>query len=336
MCKLTSYQKQVDKYLRDFLGYAHPYYLKKAQNNHLKVYIEGVPDILVTGATPSDSSGFDNFKALVAQKIREKEAEPVEIPEPKPCPQKHAGLRQALVDNLKGKAIKTMKSQLSDLRIKEKDFILHSQNPEDHKIFRGDIASISLKYAIKTLRGKAFITKVEQKEIKNEVLRHMNFALPSTAYYAEMIESQKVAEEMTAEENSKIEVSVCETAPIDSKISSKKKMKAVKAPKIENSPVLAQNKINHQVVDITKDESENIHLDDFKNMKSEESFHGVDIQSENRVEALRALSHDEAMALIADIQLAMELNRESHTRTILEMMKQHGISLEDLKLGLVA
>ena len=50
MCKqvtYTKYQKRVIKFLYDFLGNDYPFDYEKAQNNHLKVLIEGCLNLCI-------------------------------------------------------------------------------------------------------------------------------------------------------------------------------------------------------------------------------------------------------------------------------------------------
>ncbi|PSV00565.1 hypothetical protein [Photobacterium kishitanii] len=72
MRSYTKYQQQVIKELQLTLT-DRDFKYSKAQNNHLKIIIEGVKSPLFTSATPSDCRSFQAFMSEVRCKIRESE-----------------------------------------------------------------------------------------------------------------------------------------------------------------------------------------------------------------------------------------------------------------------
>ena len=77
----SKYQKKVIKFLYDLLGVDTPFSFERAQNNHLKILIDGVPKPLYTGSTPSDTKAINNFMAEVKRHVAlsKKEAEDAEV-----------------------------------------------------------------------------------------------------------------------------------------------------------------------------------------------------------------------------------------------------------------
>ena len=146
MCKqvtYTKYQKRVIKFLYDFLGNDYPFDYEKAQNNHLKVLIEGVPKPMYTSSTPSDMKSLVNFKSDIKREIKRLQTEALEkirmnrLSSLIRSIKKTTSLKEAY-KRLIMTSIKNIRSKIDIFKSREEEFLLEHRCLDGLKQFRLD------------------------------------------------------------------------------------------------------------------------------------------------------------------------------------------------------
>ncbi|OED77721.1 hypothetical protein, partial [Vibrio crassostreae] len=186
MCKQSSYskyQKRVIKFLNDQLGTATPFSYERTQTNHLKVLIDGVPKPIFTGSTPSDCKSINNFMAEVKREIIASKAE---VDDSKPTPELPNPVK-ASNDKLIQGCIKSLRTRLPVLKSQEESRVLETQELDDITPNRLDAVKHSISFALQARKDGVYIKRNEMKELEQAILKHLNFMLPTMAYYSELL-----------------------------------------------------------------------------------------------------------------------------------------------------
>ncbi|WP_133245640.1 hypothetical protein [Pelagibaculum spongiae] len=184
----SRYQKQIIKRLQQTLGADTPFRHERTNNNHLKVLIQGADKPCFTSSTPSDNKSADNFIADVKRIIREintltsndtdcSSANPVE----------QAGeCKAAQVDQITLSCIKLIRRKIDQIQLEESESI-------KTKSYLSELKKLRLQVADETIKANAgsskiYLTGKQINHIKNKLLQHLNFMLPTTADYAEKLQ----------------------------------------------------------------------------------------------------------------------------------------------------
>lgn len=189
MCKLSSYskyQKRVIKFLNDLLGTDTPFSYERTQTNHLKVLIDGVPKPIFTGSTPSDCKSINNFMAEVKRELRSSKAEQGDS---QPTP-KLVNPTKASNDKLIQGCVKSLRTRLPILKSQEESRVLDAQKLDDINTKRLEAVKHSISFALQARKDGVYIKRNEMKGIEQAILKHLNFMLPTMAYYSELLASQ--------------------------------------------------------------------------------------------------------------------------------------------------
>ncbi|MGL5948410.1 MAG: hypothetical protein ACRCYV_05025 [Aeromonas sp.] len=195
---MSKYQKDIVDALTKILG-SRAFFYEKAQNNHLKVMIEGLAKPLFTSATPSDRRSKDNFLSKVRGQLRDAEQVsevPTMAPPPAkagPCPQQ----RNKLIAHI----IRNFRSQLSALKDKERAMVLTLGSVFEIMPFRRALISAALDEGLRGPCRLGQLTRAERRAVSEEISRHVNFMLPDLGFYAQLLKrsSQQCAQRVKSQ-----------------------------------------------------------------------------------------------------------------------------------------
>jgi hypothetical protein len=177
---LTKYQRKVVKTLNKELGSDIPFSFEKANNNHLKVLIEGVSKPLFTSATPSDHRSDQNFISDVRSAIKQSLSEPVER---KAITNNAERRRMESCKKLLDTGIKYLRSRCKSFAEEEASMMQVHGGSLDLKKERQKLCEHLLDHARKHVSPEIYITSKDLKELKKDFLRHVQFMLPNMAEY---------------------------------------------------------------------------------------------------------------------------------------------------------
>ena len=181
----SKYQKRVIKFLNDLLGTDTPFTYERAKNNHLKVLIEGIPKPIYTGSTPSDCKSINNFMAEVKRELKARKNQTEEMPQ-----QENLILTRSLEqanDKLIQNCVKSLRIRISALKKQEEASILDNQCINGINLKRIEIVKQSVSLALQARKQGSYLKTKDLKMIEGLVHNHLNFMLPSMAYYAELL-----------------------------------------------------------------------------------------------------------------------------------------------------
>ncbi|MGR3958184.1 hypothetical protein BCT26_11440 [Vibrio lentus] len=311
MCKQSSYskyQKRVIKFLNDQLGTDTPFTYERTQTNHLKVLIDGVPKPIFTGSTPSDCKSINNFMAEVKREIR---ASKVEEGDCKPTLQLPNSIKESNDKLIQG-CIKSLRTRLPVLKSQEETHVLETHEFDDINSNRLEAVKHSISFALQARKDGVYIKRNEMKELEQAILKHLNFMLPTMAYYSELLVnknkySQKSLEPLPAEtvmnESDVEEFRATTVVNIDSP-----------SREIPNTESLVTSKVrtNSRTAKQTKDSASEL----------------MTMSTDNRISLLRNLTKAQALTLIDDLNHALVLNREQDIEAIVELIRDKDLPLE--------
>lgn len=339
--RFTKYQREVKNFLEDYLGYQYPFYLEKTEKNHLKIMIQGIEPIF-TGSTPSDTNSIKNCKSEVKRLIREHEKNHTDIEREelmfKPNPK---GLQ---IDAMIMKCIRNIKSRLGAIKAKEQALVDDMQDVNAIKPYREQVVKDAISYFLKKQKKQTYVMPSEIKKITNALMEHLNFIMPSVAYYADKLKSeqQNTTEKLSIISIDPIKANKVNNDMIHDEIVEEEteemafSYKSSKKTRTKGKHAIAnkQNNATKETHVVKPNFDGEPSLPSATNVCSSE--HMIDLAAINRVEQLRKLDNEQALALIADIQHAMRENQEEQTATILRLMTKHGITLDDIKAKMAA
>ncbi|TKF13384.1 hypothetical protein FCV66_13510 [Enterovibrio norvegicus] len=305
MCKqvnYSKYQKRVIKFLSDFLGSETPFSYERTQTNHLKVLIDGVPKPLFTGSTPSDCKSINNFMAEVKREVKaslvpiEEEKKPVRLPDV---------VQRLCHDKLIQACVKSLRTRLDVMKIQEESNVFASKCVSQVADFRMEATKHAIKFALQARKQGIYIKPKEMREIETSVLKHLNFMMPTMAYYADLL-GKKDKYLLTAA-NTEL---MTETAqPSQSKLVVSDEVKA------ERYGAQSERKVQPETATVRAVD---------KNSPTEL----MGMSSANRVCLLRKLTKAQALSLIDDINQALALNRDEDIAKVVAMIKEKDLPLE--------
>jgi hypothetical protein len=297
MCKkasLSRYQKRVVKFLTDFCGTIHPFSYEKAQNNHLKVLIAGVPKPLYTGSTPSDRKSLNNFMAEVKRAIRESQTITEEVKPVKKPQNKMSHTVSQYLDKLTQAAIKTLRKQANTLKAREEEAVLEQRSTDAVELFRSQLIKKRILQANSSQCNRLYLKQNDFKVMGQSIRKHLDFTLPTLAYYGELLDESKTKAESP---------------------------KLVEENKLKPAIKTAERPKSVKKISTINDES--------KSKKASVKDLGL-TKIEGRVERLREMSKEEALALIEDINTAIRLNREADIAQVVALIKEKGLFIDEI------
>lgn len=304
----TRYQKRAIKFLNDLLGVETPFTYERAKNNHLKVLIEGVEKPIYTGSTPSDCKSINNFMACVKREVKASKLETEEAK--KTAKTKLTDSTKLSNERLLQSCVKSLRTRILTLRPQEEALVLESQGIETINEKRIHIVKHAINHTLKARKQGAYIKTKEMGEIERAILTHLNFMLPTMAYYAELLNGKNKYQVKQKEKVTKL-VSV-EEKPLINNVEQVKE----KATKVRES--LVNQKIPEPVIN----EVATI------NINSDSATELMEMSTNNRVSLLRNLTKTQALTLIDDMNYAMAQNRKEDIEAVVSLIRDKGLPLE--------
>ncbi len=302
MCKQASYskyQKSVIKFLNDLLGTHTPFTYERTQNNHLKVLIDGIAKPLYTSSTPSDVKSINNFISYVKKELREAGADTGIKPTSKP----HTiqSVFQPSYEKLIQTCIKCLRTRVSSIAEQEQTKTLELNDVEFIKADRLKIVKHTISHTLQSNRQAGYIKPRAMKEIEKSILKHLNFMLPTMAFYSDLVVNNANKDKVNLDVENDAENMLDATSNKASQVTA------------------AKNEITKSV-------------DKVKSAACNKSFNEpakiMQLSTSKRVNSLRTLSNDKALELIKDIQQAMSLNREQDIEAVVSLIKQKAIPID--------
>ena len=305
MCKQTNYskyQKRVIKFLNDLLDTDTPFTYERAKNNHLKVLIEGIPKPIYTGSTPSDCKSINNFMAEVKRELKASRNEAEKTPQQEK--RKVISLLNQSNDKLIQNCVKSLRTRVNALKTQEEASVLENQCINGINLKRIETVKQSVLLALQARKQGAYLKPKELKTIEGVVHNHLNFMLPSMAYYAELLDSK------SKDKN----IQLIETKSLNNNVI-----------KLEDKTQTAQIKAENKMAKQTKQPVSN------KKMNTKNSNSATELMAmsaNNRVSLLRNLTKAQALMLIDDINQAMAENREEDIEAVINLIRDKDLPLE--------
>ena len=305
MCKQTSYskyQKRAIKFLTDLLGTETPFTYERTQSNHLKILIDGVERPIYTGSTPSDCKSINNFMAEVKREVRlsKEEHRDAEQPVKSNLPDfiKHSH------DKLISGCVKSLRARLEVMKSQEEEKVLESKDLSVINSFRTNVIKHTISLALQVRRQGSYIKPKEMKDIEASIGKHLNFMMPTMAYYSELLDSKSKYKNIEAQPSEPMEIGTVKQG-VEAE---HEKVVSI----ANNATVQVSNKSDTAVAkDITNSASELMAM-----------------SANNRISLLRNLTKSQALLLIDDINQAMALNREQDIEAVVAMIRDKEVPLE--------
>lgn len=316
MCKQTNYskyQKRVIKFLNDLLGTDTPFTYERAKNNHLKVLIDGVPKPIYTGSTPSDCKSINNFMAEVKRELKASKLEPEEVL--KPAKVKLTDFIKQSNDKLIQSSVKSLRTRITTLKSQEETLVLETKSIESVSSKRVEVVKHAISYALQARKQGAYIKAKEMSEIEKTVTTHLNFMLPSMAYYAELLDGKTRYQVKQEEKTPKL-------APIEENTTCNNVVQLedkVAKELIQESESMAKMETTQQPVSIMMTTT---------STNSDSAAELMAMSANNRVSLLRNLTKAQALMLIDDINQAMTANREEDIEAVVNLIRNKDLPLE--------
>ncbi|MEF1247618.1 MULTISPECIES: hypothetical protein [Vibrio] len=314
MCKssgYSKYQKRVIKFLNDLLGADTPFSYERTQTNHLKVLIDGVPKPIFTGSTPSDCKSINNFMAEVKRELR---ASKVKKDDFQSKPKQVHSIRSSNDKLIQG-CIKSLRTRLPILKSQEESRVLETQELGDINESRLDVVKHSISFALQARKDGVYIKRNEMRGIEQAILKHLNFMLPTIAYYSELLVSKN-----------KYNQKSYEPLPVETVMNEfdVREFRAKSVVSIDSSSKTVPNVENLVVSKIKKSTSTAHSVKQDKDSVAEL----MDMSSDSRVSSLRKLTRVQALTLIDDLNHALALNREQDIDAVVELIRDKDLPLE--------
>lgn len=309
MCKqatFSKYQKRAIKFLSNYLGADTPFSYERTQTNHLKVLIDGVAKPIFTGSTPSDCKSINNFMAEVKREVKASklEGEDAQNIAPKmqlPNPNK---LSQ---DRLIQTCVKSLRARIDTMKSKEEEQVLETKSLNEVSEYRMSVIKHAVSLALQARKQGVYIKSKEMKTIESKILTHLDFMMPTLAYYAELLESK------TKYQNS-------DKATKESLTSNVIKLEGTAKPNSEAEKGVVGEQPQPEV-----------NMNNNKNhQKGGSASELMAMSPHNRISLLRQLSKVEALQLIDDINQALAINREQDIAEVVAMIKEKELPLESI------
>jgi hypothetical protein len=317
----SKYQRGIIKAISKELGPNIPFKYEKANNNHLRVCIDGLDKPLFTSSTPSDCKAGENFMSDVRCKLR---AAQIEYQEKQSVPKYNAAkrlntaqLKTQQYDQLLCACVKAIRTNIEQYSYKEKERVLVENSVNSLKNNRENLASKIFEQTKKSNKNSGYLTGKDTRNMTTEILKHLTFMLPNSADYTHSIKPQhKLSQAINVASGSLTTLST-ETAN-EGVAHLKQKTETVSnlVLSISNeSPKL--NKKQPIKKPAEKPLSEVNPAEKLASMSKHQA-----------VQSLRRLSRNESEAILEYMKVAMELNHQQDLREISEVMVSKGISLE--------
>lgn len=316
----TNYQQNVIKRVAELVQ-DRPFTHEKAANNHLKILISGLDRPYFTSATPSDNRAFENIISDIKGAIRRAEAHAPASTVIRPdslIQSEEKQRKETELSKVTKAIIKRIRHHISKIRQDEYDSFLASEECDCSQVtqsFRLELVKSEVDLALKNKRSTDYFTSGQLKNLRKEVMEHLDFMLPTVAEYHDLFKAKlseiipDPSEPDTNKDNTKIRVSQSTTS--DSTDQNDGTIHPSATVSDETTPL-----------EVTGVESQ------LQNLMKEKSH--------KRIATLKVLSKNQIAQLIDDCQKLLEQKHQEDIQAIVHQIQISGVSFDELKAAWAA
>lgn len=313
----TRYQKDVIKAVSKLIGTT-PFRHEKAQNNHLKLVIEGIDKPIYTSSTPSDRRSLQNLLSQVQQMLR------IEIPEQidpsiTPPDGELFHVHACLYQKIKERLIRMFRNQVAELENKERVMINEQQSIDEVIPFRKQLVKQAITDKLKMHKSGGYFKTSEIRGLTKDLMHHLNFMLPDLATYAAQLKAANEAEPEAALEAGKEPQPEAESF--------------MPEPKERARPYPVQNihyamKTQPQSKKRVKTVSPLIAVSEKESTDMLSAL--LSLSSKARVSEFKTLTMAQANVLLAEIQQAIEEKHDDDLNEVIALIQSKGLALGEI------
>jgi hypothetical protein len=220
-------------------------------------------------------------------------------------------------DKVVQSVVRAMRNRIEVIKTKEEKMVMESMSLDEIGNSRKSVIKEGIDLALKSNRQGAYFTQKELKTMSQLVEEHLDFMLPTIAYYSDKIHESTRRNERLVKPTSTDSISpVTENANSDLITQGKDNVelnreKSKKTPKVmcSNNSVVKKSNPVAQIMSM--------------NVKA-------------RQLNLRQLTPSQAELLISDTQKAMDANREQDIHQVIELIKEKQLCIDEIISRLVA
>ncbi|HIF9152498.1 TPA: hypothetical protein ACX6PW_001133 [Photobacterium damselae] len=331
----SAYQKKVIRALSKLVG-SRAFRYEKAQNNHLKIHIEGVDKPVFTSSTPSDCKALENFMSQVRGMIRAAEKQhPLEVKVCEANPkQPHVCSHEKMISSI----VKNIRLMAADLQDKEIDMVFEQGTVDGISEHRQTLIKKAITTALSHRKGGRYLTPSVMRCIEKDISHHVDFILPTVAHYAELLSKSKIAAE-PKEEVAEVQ-SVELDAECEEQESNDKEMVTIeeKTPLSLNDVFQRPQKQDKTVINANKKKVKSVKKLTVKKPSRVVNAHSgeddlsmlMTLTSEQRIHQAKVLTMTQIQALIDDLNQAMVEKHDEDIDDVIKLMHQKGLAIEDI------
>lgn len=311
MCKqssLSKYQKHIVKELTNLMGGTIPFTYEKAQNNHLRVLIDGIEKPMFTGSTPSDRNSAKNFIAQVKRALKDLNMVKDEHPIATNRTARHQEFQLKEADKIIENCIKSLRTRKDSLCEKEREYMLEQRDLDLLHPYRSEVVKLTVEHAMKQRKQAGYFRPKQLKVLGQSVKKHLDFAMPTKADYSDLLATHQIAHD-----DLPITLKSPESDEVNTDVSNVVTLAATNQPTVIDEPLTSVQPCSKDA-ELAENGNTAQYLMNFAKGK--------------RVELLRELSHDHLTQLIADIEQAKELNIRRAITEIKQLVKANDVPVE--------
>ena len=292
--KFSPFQKSIIKELNKLCSPFIPFRIKKANNNHVQIFIDNC-NVIGISSTPSD---YRAKKQALSQIKRELTARHKLLSEDLDSKDECHIPNNTIDSNPIFSGIKAMKyattyimKNIDKIKNQELEFVLNENDIDALVIFRTRKTQEILDFSLNKI--SEFNPDLQERNLFIVTINnHLAFHLPKKAEYADHLKQNNVTPKMTLEANK-----IDDKKIIEDPIKKECEDSEPKDPINENNPITTL----------------------------------LNVRRADRVKLLRCLTDSDAKKLIEDINFAIQKNRETCINRITELMITNGVSLNEVQ-----
>jgi len=320
---LSKYQKEIVKRLINLLGTSIPFAYELTGKNHLKVLIDGIDKPYYTSSTPSDRRSAVNFIADIKRELKVNDISKVPL---LVCESRSkVVIHKAVVcEKVASQSIKNIRSRVSSLISHELGLVKNNNSVDIVDSYRLTTIKNTINYVSKRLKPPFYATKKELQAMEDAVLKHVNFILPSKAYYAQTLKNEV-------------------PAVVNIVNRTKSTLVAVGKGKSVNEHVVKKKLVNRTTTTTFK-HGKRVKLIDEEPVSSSINNHEAELNNglswltnqdnASQVSTFKALKNEDALRVIENIKQAMTCNRDKAVLDIVSLMEANDVDVNMLKAHL--
>ena len=332
----SAYQKKVIRSLSKLVG-ARAFRYEKAQNNHLKIHIEGVDKPVFTSSTPSDCKALENFMSQVRGMIRAAEKQyPLEVKVCEANPkQPHVCSHEKMISSI----VKNMRLMAADLQDKEIEMVFEQQAVEGISEYRQQVIKKAIGTALSHRKGGSYLTPSVIRCIEKDITHHVDFILPTVAHYADLLAKSKNTAKSkptsAAVQSLELGAEIDEEEFIGAEINAVEEQAPLSLgdvfllPQKQDQPVTtaAKKKVKLSKKSGVKKPSR---MDQQQPVGEDEMSMLMALTSEQRITQAKVLTMTQIQALVDDLKQAMVEKHDQDIDDVICLMAEKGLAIEDI------